>query len=652
MTEPSIETPAAEPYAASEPPGDKPEERGADSPPSFADMNLAPDVQRALDEMGYEVPMEVQTVIYARVCQGRDLMVQSRTGSGKTAAFGIPLAQMLEPGAKGVRALILAPTRELALQISQEVGRICAYRNLDVVPVYGGAPMGRQIDALKAGAPVVAGTPGRVLDHIRRRTLVTDKISLLILDECDEMLSMGFQEEIEKILAEVPKERQTLLFSATIPEEIERIGRRHMREYDKIVLSAKFVGVHEIAHHYYLVSGLSRTRDLLKVLEIESPETAIIFCNTRDDTAIVAQFLQRHGLDAEAISGDLGQSDRERVMARMRDKNLRFLCATDIAARGIDISDLSHVINYTFPESPEIYIHRTGRTGRAGKSGTAVSLIGPREIGSFYYLKLIYKIKPMERELPSEDELKTRREGERFATIAAAFPEDPGDEWLSLARRVWYADGGERLLGALLRRFAEGAAMAPPTTEATASPASPSAEQAVPPSSRPPRPGESSRRGSRRRTEASDERRPRRRRERDVPGKAPEGTAPAQEFWEAWVEKKETPPATAPITAAPSPVAAAEEPRGRRLRPHLGAVEPGFVRLYMNVGGREGLSEAGVGQLIREAAPEQSGDIGAVSVHPSHTYFSVRQGAEDALMGKLTGKTVGERAIVIERAKR
>jgi ATP-dependent RNA helicase DeaD len=393
-----------------------------EAPPAsrgFEAMNLDPSVKQALDDMGYAQPMPVQTAVYDLVVGGTDVMVQSRTGSGKTAAFGIPIAQKLPAGAKGVQALVLAPTRELALQVAQEVGRICAYKNLAVVPIYGGAPMGRQVDALKAGAQIIAGTPGRVLDHIRRGTLDLSGVKMFVLDECDEMLSMGFLEDIEKIIAELPSKenRQTLLFSATMPEDIERIAKRHMRPYEKIALSEGNVSVSDISHHYYLVSGLGRTRDLLRVIEFEQPESAIIFCNTRDDTSMVAGFLQRSGYDAEAISSDLGQSDRERVMGRMRDKNLRFLVATDIAARGIDISDLSHVINYTFPESPEVYVHRTGRTGRAGKSGTAISLIGPREIGAFYYLKLIYKIRPEEREFPSEREIRTRREAERFAKI-------------------------------------------------------------------------------------------------------------------------------------------------------------------------------------------------------------------------------------------
>jgi ATP-dependent RNA helicase DeaD len=426
---------------------------------TFESMNLDPSVKQALDDMGYATPMEVQTAVFDHVQSGRDLAVQSRTGSGKTAAFGIPIANMLAPSSQGVQALILAPTRELALQVSQEVGRICAYKNLQVVPVYGGAPMGRQVDALKAGAQIVAGTPGRVLDHIRRGTFKTDQVKILVLDECDEMLSMGFLEEIEKIIAELPSKdkRQTLLFSATMPDDIERIAKRHMRAYDKLALSDGNVNVQQIAHQYYMVSGLGRTRDLLRVIDFEEPESAIIFCNTREDTTMVAQFLQRAGYDAESISSDLSQSDRERVMGRSREKNLRFLVATDIAARGIDISDLSHVINYTFPESPEVYVHRTGRTGRAGKSGTAISLVGPREIGAFYYLKLIYKIRPEEKEFPSERELRTRREADRFEKVLEEVPEDAGDEFRSLARRVIQSADGERIVASVLKRLLEGA---------------------------------------------------------------------------------------------------------------------------------------------------------------------------------------------------
>src|SRR5581483_1268306 len=257
---------------------------------------------------------------------------------------------------------------------------------------------------------------------------------------------------IEAILERTPESRQTLLFSATVPEGIQRLSRRFMRNPEFLKLSADFVGVHEIKHLYYAIPGVDRENELLRILTFEDPKSAIVFCNTREETSRVAAFLRKMGHDAEAISSDLSQTDRERVMKRMREGGVKFLVATDVAARGIDIENLSYVFNYTFPESPEIYIHRTGRTGRAGKQGTAVSLIGPTEVGSFYYLKLLYKIRPDERALPSEVEIRSRREGERVQTLRTALSADPGSEWKGLARRLMSAVDGERLIAALLAR--------------------------------------------------------------------------------------------------------------------------------------------------------------------------------------------------------
>jgi ATP-dependent RNA helicase DeaD len=242
-----------------------------------------------------------------------------------------------------------------------------------------------------------------VLDHIGRRTLDCRTIETFVLDECDEMLSMGFLEDIERVVSHLPEKKQTLLFSATMPDEVTRYSRRHMRAPENLSLSRDSISVSEIHHAYYIVSGIARGRDLLKIIFAEEPESAIIFCNMRDETTMVAKYLQKQGLDAEPLSSDLSQADRERVMGRMKAKNLRFLCATDVAARGIDISNLSHVINYSVPESPEVYVHRTGRTGRAGKKGTALSMVGPRELGNFRYVRLQFGIKPEERVLPKDD---------------------------------------------------------------------------------------------------------------------------------------------------------------------------------------------------------------------------------------------------------
>jgi len=371
----------------------------------------------ALGAIGYVQPTPVQATAIPMIGSGRDLMVQSQTGTGKTAAFGIPLIERLgaEP-ARGIQALVLAPTRELAKQVSDELNRLAAHHGVRSVAIYGGAPMDKQIAEIKF-AHIVAGTPGRVLDLLRRGSLRFNGLRMVILDEADEMLSLGFARELEQVMSFVPAERQTLLFSATIPEDIKSYAQRYMRQPEFVSLIEQKVGADDVEHHYYMVSGLGRSKDLVQVIEFEEPGNAIIFTNTRADSEVVAQFLKRQGYEAEYLNGDLPQRDREAIMARTKDKSLRFLVATDIAARGIDISQLSHVINFTLPESPEVYIHRTGRTGRAGHKGTAISLIGPREIGGYYSLKRIYKVALQERSVPTQAEIDLRRAERRTDAI-------------------------------------------------------------------------------------------------------------------------------------------------------------------------------------------------------------------------------------------
>ncbi|HVV86402.1 MAG TPA: DEAD/DEAH box helicase, partial [Kofleriaceae bacterium] len=427
----------------------------------FTDLDLSRELHAALEDMGYFHPTPVQAATFAPAMAGKDLMVQARTGTGKTTAFGLPIISSIDFARRTPQAIILTPTRELALQVSRELGMLGKPSGLVVETIYGGAPIGKQITALKNGVHVVVGTPGRVLDHIGRRTLDLKQIRFFVLDECDEMLSMGFLEDIDKIASYTPKDKQTMLFSATMPDEVRRYAKRQMKAPEHIALSTGNISVEEIHHAYYIVSGVARSRDLLRILIAEKPESAIIFCNTRDETGMVARFLQKQGLDAEALSSDLTQSDRERVMKRMRDKNLKFLVATDVAARGIDIIDLSHVINYSFPESAEVYVHRTGRTGRAGKKGTALSLIGPRELGAFWYLKILYKIQPEERDLPPasvlDGVLKTPlpRLGppppvDPLNTLRGVVSGEPKEEFLALAKKLVAEADGEKLVALML----------------------------------------------------------------------------------------------------------------------------------------------------------------------------------------------------------
>jgi len=428
---------------------------GAAPPPPAPTGDVLPlsaELKETLAEIGYVNPTPVQVAVWEPATRGRDAVVQARTGTGKTAAFGLPIVDhIVKRSAAHAQVLALCPTRELALQVTAELERLGKRKGVRVVPVYGGAPMPRQVEAIAAGAQVIVGTPGRVLDHLRRGTLDPRSIRLLVLDECDEMLSMGFERELNAILEHLPTERQTLLFSATLPPDIERMARSKLKTPEFVTLSGDHIGALSIEHFVYLVTS-DKVGTLLRVLEVENPESAVIFCNTRDETERVAGALQRQGFDADWLNGDLPQSDREKVMSATREGRLRFLVATDVAARGIDISLLTHVINYDFPQDAEAYVHRTGRTGRAGRTGTAISLIAPQDIGGLYLLRLTYKIRPIEKQIPTEGELKTRAEADLVNMFAEAFlskgthPED-----LSLARRILSHDQAERILAGLLR---------------------------------------------------------------------------------------------------------------------------------------------------------------------------------------------------------
>ncbi len=640
--------------------------------PTFAEMGLRPELLRALADMGFTEPMDVQAKTLPLVRAGRDIMVQSRTGSGKTAAFGIPLIdKVVSPEEKFVQAIILLPTRELALQVASELARVGAHSGVAVVPVYGGAPMGRQIEQLRAGGQIVCGTPGRVLDHLRRGTLQLEKVKCAVLDECDEMLSMGFQEDIEAILEHTPAERQTLLFSATVPEGIQRLSRRFMRNPEMVKLSADFIGVHEIRHVYYSIPGGQRENELLRILAFENPQRAIVFCNTREETGRVAEFLRKSGFDAEAISSDLSQTDRERVMTRMRAGGIQFLVATDVAARGIDLENLSHVFNFTFPDSPEVYIHRTGRTGRAGKHGTAISLIGPTEVGAFYYVKLLYKIRPEERSLPSEVEIRSKREGERILALRAALTTDAGAEWRSLARRLMGSSDAERLIGAMLAQQLAAPVRAPDATEPRRISNTSSGSSSRPSSSsrptrdraRPPRQAESARftppvtppvaapaaapiGAPTVATEAPVPRQPPAPAAR--PASPPAATRAGQEFWEVWHDETLAAAETPPVVSArpPAPERRPPAPRSDELRE---GPAPGQVRLFLSLGRKDGASVdevvALLGQFGAVVTPAQ------VDLMSTHSYINIASSDAERVCPALHGAERGGRRLICEPAR-
>jgi ATP-dependent RNA helicase DeaD len=312
--------------------------------------------------------------------------------------------------------------------------------------------MGKQIEALEGGAQVVVGTPGRVLDHCRRGTLDTKNIRILVLDEADEMLSMGFAKELNAIIDHLPPgERQGLYFSATLPPDVERLANKHLKDPEYVTLSSDQVGALQLTHYVYLVRDSDKRQAILSIIEAEDPQSAVVFCNTKDETERVAELLKSRGYDADWLNGDLEQKERERVMSATREGKLRFLVATDVAARGIDISHLTHVINADFPESAEQYVHRTGRTGRAGRTGTAISVVGPKDVGHLYMLRLTYKIRPIERMLPTKGELKTRAEADIVTFLADAYAGRTADAMhLAVARRLFTHEQAESIVAGLL----------------------------------------------------------------------------------------------------------------------------------------------------------------------------------------------------------
>ena len=376
----------------------------------FITLNLRPELTHAVSELGYSEPTPIQSAIIPLMLGGADVIGQAQTGTGKTAAFALPILNNIQPGQKHIQALVMCPTRELALQVSQafsEYGQFCDVR---VLAVYGGQPYGPQITRLNKGVDVVVGTPGRMLDLLERNCLNLSRVRTVVLDEADEMLSMGFIDDIETILAGTPPERQTALFSATLPTPIRRLADCYMHDPQPVTIQREQITVAAIQQRCYIVNGKDKLAALTRIFEMEEVTSALIFVRTRLATGELAASLTARGFTSEALNGDLNQDARERTLGRFRKNQVKVLVATDVAARGLDIDDISHVFNYDLPDDPELYVHRIGRTGRAGKTGIAISLVTPgekrhlRQVESFTHQTI------KRAELPSEDDILVNRE--------------------------------------------------------------------------------------------------------------------------------------------------------------------------------------------------------------------------------------------------
>lgn len=350
---------------------------------TFEETGLKPELLSAISEMGFEQPTPIQAKTIPHLLNNNnDLVALAQTGTGKTAAFGLPLLHHVDVRSKAVQALVLCPTRELCLQISRDMDAFSKnLRGFKNIAVYGGADIGKQIRELRDGGQIVVGTPGRVHDLIRRKVLNVSEIRWLVLDEADEMLTMGFKEEMDAILAETPAIKQTLLFSATMPKEIAEMTTKYLNNPEELAVGKRNAGAENVEHHYYVVHAKDKYATLKRIADNYPNCYAIVFCRTRMETREVAEKFMADGYNADALHGDLSQAQRDQVMSRFRSRNLQMLVATDVAARGLDVNELTHVINYSLPDDPEVYIHRSGRTGRAGKSGISVSIVHMRETG-------------------------------------------------------------------------------------------------------------------------------------------------------------------------------------------------------------------------------------------------------------------------------
>ncbi|MBD8527679.1 DEAD/DEAH box helicase [Pseudoxanthomonas sp. CAU 1598] len=403
---------------------------------SFTSLGLAEPLLRSLSDVGYETPSPIQAATLPLLMQGRDVLGQAQTGTGKTAAFALPILHRLNIQSASTQALVLCPTRELAIQVAEAFQKYASHmRDFHVLPIYGGQAYGPQLKALKRGVQVVVGTPGRVIDHLERGTLDLSTLQTLVLDEADEMLRMGFVDDVEAVLKRLPEQRQIALFSATMPAPIRRLARTYLRDPEEVAIAAKTTTAENIRQRYWWVSGLDKLDALTRILEVETFDAMIIFTRTKQATEELAEKLSARGFSAAAINGDLAQAQRERTVQRLREGHLDILVATDVAARGLDVERISHVLNYDIPYDTESYVHRIGRTGRAGRQGEAILFVTPRERGMLRSIERATRQPIEQMSLPSVDAVNEQRVSKFLSRITDALGDPELAPFQAMIRR-------------------------------------------------------------------------------------------------------------------------------------------------------------------------------------------------------------------------
>ncbi len=421
---------------------------------TFEQLGLSESSLKAISRKGFEEPTKIQARAIPIILNTTDDIVgQAQTGTGKTAAFGLPILELLDMNKKGVKALVVTPTRELALQVSEEINSFKINRKLKVMPIYGGTSIERQIRRLKEGMDIVVGTPGRLIDLIKRKKLNLSEIDFLVLDEADEMLNMGFIEDIEFIIKNAKEEKRTFLFSATMPKSILNIAKKYMNNYELIKVKTQELTTDLTDQIYFEVNQRDKFEALTRILDIESEFYGIVFCRTKSDVDMVASKLGQRGYDADGLHGDLSQNIRERIYSKFKSKQINILVATDVAARGLDVNDLTHVINYSIPQDPESYVHRIGRTGRAGKEGTAITFVTPKEYKNLIYIKKIANTDIRKEKIPAVDDIIKLKRSQLIEEIKETIFEDNADEFSDIATSLGEEFAPEIVIKGILKYF-------------------------------------------------------------------------------------------------------------------------------------------------------------------------------------------------------
>lgn len=418
----------------------------------FEELGLKESILKSIQDLNFEHPSDIQEKSIPVSLQGKDIIGQAQTGTGKTLAFGAPILSNMGPKGGAVQTLILAPTRELAIQVSEELSKLCTYEKYKILAIYGGQSFDRQLSALKRGVDIVVGTPGRILDHINRRTLKLQNVKFLVLDEADEMLNMGFIEDIESILSNLSEERQTLLFSATMPRQIKNLAKNYMKkDTEHIAIAKKTMTVSKIHQSYFLVNQSNKFDSLCRILDVDNPTSAIMFCKTKKGVDELVDALHSKGYSVEGMHGDMKQSQRMNTLAKFKNGSLHFLVATDVAARGIDVENVTHVINYDLPQDIESYVHRIGRTGRANREGIAYNFATRKEVSFIRQIENHTKGKIIKKEIPTLADIFSAKSGSLLENIANVLQEDSYSTFMPMAKELINEYGAEDVAASLLK---------------------------------------------------------------------------------------------------------------------------------------------------------------------------------------------------------